>query len=83
MYRQLNEEINTTPVTVNAILCLSCLSTLMLIIIFVAFLASLSDLGALMTDGTKTLQDLQRLLPDAEQSLAIMKNICKNDPKLC
>lgn len=83
MYRQLNEEINATPVMVKAILCLSCLSTLMLVIIFTAFLASFSDLGALMSDGTKTLQDLQRLIPDAEQSLTIMKNICKHNPKLC
>ncbi len=83
MYRQLNEEINTTPVIVKAILCLTCITTLMLIIMFAAFLASLSDLGTLMTDGTKTLQDLQRLIPDVEQSLVIMKHICKNDPKLC
>lgn len=83
MYRQLNEEINTTPMVVKAILCLSCINTLMLIIMFTAFLTSLSDLGTLMTDGTKTLQDLQRLIPDAEQSLVIMKNICKHNPKLC
>ena len=79
----MNEEINTTPVIVKVILCLSCLTSIMLVIMFVAFLASLSDLGTLMNDGTKTLQDLQRLIPDVEQSLTIMKHICKNDPKLC
>lgn len=83
MYRQLNEEINTTPDIVKVILCLSCSTSLMLVIMFVAFLASLSDLGTLMNDGTKTLQDLQRLIPDVEQSLTIMKHICQNDPNLC
>lgn len=66
MYRQLNEEINTTPVAVKTILCLTCVTTLMLIIMFAAFLASLSDLGTLV-----------------EQSLTIMKHICKKDPALC
>jgi len=83
MYTRLNEEIERTPCNVKVLLCLTSVSTLLLVIIFTAFLVSLSDMNTLLTDGAKTLQDFQRLMPDAKESLQLLHRICKRNPKLC
>ena len=83
MYNQLNEEIERTPCTVKTLLVLSFVSTLLLVILFTAALVSLSDFGTLLTDGAQTLQDMQRILPDAERSLRILEKLCAKQPSLC
>lgn len=83
MYTRLNEEMERTPCNVKILLCLTSMSTLLLVIMFTAFVASLSDMSTLLTDGAKTLQDFQRLMPDVEDSLQLLQRICHKNPKLC
>lgn len=83
MYTRINDEIERTPWTVKTLLCMTTTSTLLLLIIFTAFLVSLSDLNTLMTDGSDTLQDMKRLIPEADKSLAILQKLCSKNPKLC
>jgi len=83
MYRQLNEEINQTPLAVKILIGLACVSTLLQIIMFGAFLISFGDLGTLVNDGSKTLVDLQELIPDVKHSLQLIQNICTKHKDFC
>ena len=83
MYTQLNEEMNKTPLTVKILLGLAILTTGILLILFIVFMISFSDLGTLINDGTKTLTDLQEIMPEIKHSLQLIQNICKKNKNFC
>lgn len=83
MYRQINDEIDRVPWTVKSLLCLGCTSTIILTIIFCVVLVFIGDISTLITDASTTLKDTKRIMPDIENSLQILKNMCKKNPRMC
>lgn len=90
MYSQLSEEIEKTPASVKALLCMAATTTILILIMFIMMIVYLSDLNTLIHDGAQTIRDLNVILPDIQQiipqvknSVVILKKICNKNTDLC
>jgi len=90
MYRQLNEEMERTPLPIKVLLCLGSVSTCILVIVFVTTLVYLSDVNTLIRDGAQTIRDLNIILPDVQEiipqvksSVTLLEKICSKNKNLC